>query len=168
MGVSMRKLLGAVAVIAALAGCSTADLKSMNDSLLKLAGPGLTSMQLGDGSGYRPSVAVEVPGGVCDRASFDDGVRVGYITSWNKLVGERANMHTLKLQNNPKDYRNQANVQLYRNKLIGTAGMPLESSYQMQTVPGSNNCRFSSFIAGRIGGMTEAGKAYQAMVNIEG
>lgn len=164
-----------VGVLVALSGCAS-DLKNLNDSLRQanaaLAGQKmparstLAQLQLGDAGGYRPAVTVDVPVDVCDRTAFDDGVRAGYIGSWNQLVGERAKMHQLQLQAKPKDGRYQANVQLFRNKVI-LGALPQDSQYPMQVTVGADNCRYRGFINGKSSGTNAAITEFEALKRLE-
>lgn len=173
----MRKLI-LIGMVAALSGCAS-DLRNINDSLRQangaLAGRGSVassstssaSMKLGDDTGYQPTIMVETPAGLCDMIAFNDGVKVGYITGWNQQVRDRALMHRLAAQSNPKDARLQANAQLFKNKLISTAALPLESNYQMQVKMGTNNCKYDSFTQGKTGGQRVSIKDYQALQSME-
>lgn len=171
----MRKML-MLGVLVALTGCAS-DLKTLNASLREanaaLAGQkmplrsNLAHMQLGDAGGYRPTVTVNVPADVCDRSAFDDGVRAGYITSWNQLVGERSKVHQLQLKNKPKDGRYQANVQLFKNKVIEAAALPQDTQYPMQFGVGADNCRYRGFVAGKATGRDAAVTEFQAFTKLE-
>lgn len=170
----MRKIL-ILGVLAALGGCA-ADLKNLNDQLRQanaaLAGQPaarstLSQLQLGDASGYRPTVTVDVPADVCDRSAFDDGVRAGYVTNWNQMVRERATMHQLQLQAKPKDGRYQANVQLFKNKLIVAPGLPQDLQYQLQDGARADNCRYRGFVKGKEAGLKAAVAEFEAMKRLE-
>ena len=171
----MRKIL-MLGVLVALTGCAS-DLKNLNDSLREanaaLAGQklparsALAELQLGDAGGYRPSVTVNVPADVCDRAAYDDGVRAGYITSWNRLIGERSKAHQLQLQGKPKDSRYQSNVQLFKNKVIRASALPQDTQYPMQFGVGADNCRYRGFVAGKATGTNAAVAEFQALTKLE-
>ena len=168
----MRKIFIGFAVAAALSGCADLNksLQSVNDSLKSLngalAGAGSSSLQVGDSSGYRPTINVAVPGNVCNSAAFQDGAMVGYVNSWNQLIHDRGTMWKLRVQAGGGTVAKN-NAKLYANKAIGTAGLPLESNYQMQLGSTANNCNFNSFTQGKNAGINASMSDYNAIVKDE-
>lgn len=181
----MRKIF-ILGLAIALGGCAS-DMKNLNDSLRQVnatlagrqqqaasspllqqsASSSLLQQQIGAPGGYQPTITVTVPAGLCDRAAFDDGVRVGYITTWNQQVSNRSSLQQLQLRSAPKDSRNMANAQLYKNKMISTAGLPQDSQYQMQVTVNADNCRYRGFSSGKVAGMNAADNEFKALMRLE-
>lgn len=159
----MKKML-LIGLVAMMTGCVTPLPPAQPQAPARSS---LAQLQLGDAGGYTPTVTVEVPATVCDRPAFDDGVRAGYITSWNQLVSGRTTMHQLLLQRKPKDGRYQANVQLYKGKIIVSASLPQDSQFLAQGQRDVDNCRVRGFGAGKLAGTNAALAEYQALIRLE-
>lgn len=156
----MRILM--VALLIGLVGCETTS-GPLGD-LLKPAPPAVVG-DWGDGTGYQPVLAPQVPFDVCDSPAYIDGYKDGFIYNWNTIIKTKRDTFRLRAQNRPGDRAAAYNRDLYESRVIGTRGYSSRESKYLPSsmLSKSGTCRTEAYYSGKRAGNDIATRERQAL-----
>lgn len=151
------KMRSAIAVVLGLSmlmtGCVTTN-TPLNEALFPPSQ--VTVAVWGDGSGYQPTFAIDVPPDACDSEAYVDGFKDSFISNWNPTIRTKYDLFRLRAMNNRKDAAAVANRDMYQAKLIGTKRGYVSnlSKYQPKYGMRSNleMCQQNSYYSGKQAG----------------
>lgn len=125
-------------------------------------------LAVGQAPGYRAQIAVTPPWDVCDKPAFLEGVKKGYVDTWNQKVSDRTGYYRLRVSNRPGDADAKKNLAIYQNKTISKNGLARISDYPLKVDGQHYSCTsYSSFNAGMAIGRTKASDDFEMLKDSE-